>query len=93
MKVWSRQTSVRSGILGGGDQVGWLAGWATKGKTLRNGVGEEVVKAESERAPAHARTYQGSIHHRRSIRLVLPTAVKRPSRKEEKERESGCFPS
>lgn len=60
MKVWSRQTSVRSGILGGGDQVGWLAGWATKGKTLRNGVGEEVVKAESE--STGARTYVSRQH-------------------------------
>lgn len=50
---------MRSGILGRRGRSG-LAGWATKGRTPINGVGEEVVKAESE--STGARTYVSRQH-------------------------------
>lgn len=78
--VWSRKCAV--GYFGRRGRSG-LTGWATKGKALRNGVGEEVVvKAESE--STGARTYVSRQHSspQIDIRLVSPTAVERPSRKE-----------
>lgn len=78
---------MRSGILGGGDEVGWLAG-RPKGKPREMAWEKKWWSRQKARAPAHARTYQGSIHHRRSIRLVSPTAVERLSRKEENGRGS-----